>query len=445
MATRIASLAAREVLDSRGQPTVEVDVVLTDGSLGRAAVPSGASTGTHEALELRDTKDKRFGGKGVLTAVANVRGPIAKALKGFDAAAQAKLDGRLCELDGTPNKSHLGANAILGASMAAAKAVAHSRGQALYRSMGGPHARLLPIPLMNIVNGGAHADNTLDIQEFMIMPIGAPTFREALRTGAEVFAALKKLLKSQKQSTSVGDEGGFAPSLSTNEEGIKVVLHAIEHAGYRPGKDVMLALDVAANEWVSNGAYHLFKSAPGKRLAAEELIQQYDRWASQYPLASIEDGLGEDDWSGWKKLTQRLGARMQIVGDDLFVTNVERLRRGIAEGAANAILIKVNQIGTLTETLQAINMAKRAGYGTIISHRSGETEDVTIAHLAVATNAGQIKTGSLSRSERVAKYNELLRIEEALGKRAVYAGTMWPLNRSNRSATARGRSAHALA
>jgi len=445
MATRIASLAAREVLDSRGQPTVEVDVVLTDGSLGRAAVPSGASTGTHEALELRDTKDKRFGGKGVLTAVANVRGPIAKALKGFDAAAQAKLDGRLCELDGTPNKSHLGANAILGASMAAAKAVAHSRGQALYRSMGGPHARLLPIPLMNIVNGGAHADNTLDIQEFMIMPIGAPTFREALRTGAEVFAALKKLLKSQKQSTSVGDEGGFAPSLSTNEEGIKVVLHAIEHAGYTPGKDVMLALDVAANEWVSNGAYHLFKSAPGKRLAAEELIQQYDRWASQYPLASIEDGLGEDDWSGWKKLTQRLGARMQIVGDDLFVTNVERLRRGIAEGAANAILIKVNQIGTLTETLQAINMAKRAGYGTIISHRSGETEDVTIAHLAVATNAGQIKTGSLSRSERVAKYNELLRIEEALGKRAVYAGTMWPLNRSNRSATARGRSAHALA
>ncbi|MBI4341492.1 MAG: phosphopyruvate hydratase [Candidatus Omnitrophica bacterium] len=443
MAMNIKTMTAREVLDSRGQPTIEVDVLLTDGSLGRSAVPSGASTGSHEALELRDTQQRRYGGKGVLGAVANVRGPIAASLKGFDAAAQAKLDARLRELDGTPNKSRLGANAILGVSMAAAKAVAASRGWPLYRSLGGRAARVLPIPLMNIVNGGAHADNTLDIQEFMIMPIGAPSFREALRTGAEVFASLKKLLKSQKQATSVGDEGGFAPNLSTNEEGLKVVLQAIEQAGYAPGKEVMLALDVAANEWVHGSSYHLLKSAPGRPLSADELIQQYERWVSQYPLVSIEDGLGEDDWAGWKRLTQRLGARAQLVGDDLFVTSVERLRRGIAEGAANAILIKVNQIGTLTQTLEAITTAQRAGYGTIISHRSGETEDVTIAHLAVATNAAQIKTGSLSRSERVAKYNELLRIEEALGKRAVYAGTMWPLTRGRRAA--RGRGAHAAA
>ncbi len=423
--TRISAITAREVLDSRGQPTVEVDVILAGGACGRAAVPSGASTGTHEALELRDGDATRYAGKGVLKAVANVRGPIARALKGVDAATQAALDQRLCALDGTPAKSTLGANAILGVSLAAAKAVAKSRGLALYRSLGGAKAQVLPIPQMNIINGGAHADNTLDIQEFMIMPIGAPTFSEALRMGAEVFAALKTILKSQHQATAVGDEGGFAPSLSSNEEGLKVVLQAIEQAGYTPGKHVMLALDCAANEWTHDGDYHLFKSAPKQRLTAKTLIEQYGRWASRYPLVSIEDGLGEDDWAGWRSLTQAMGSRIQIVGDDLFVTNPTRLRRGITEHTANAILIKVNQIGTLTETLEAIAMAKHARYGTIISHRSGETEDVTIAHLAVATNAGQIKTGSLSRSERVAKYNELLRIEEALGARAVYAGTRW--------------------
>ena len=427
MSTKIRSIAAREILDSRGQPTVEVDVRLAGGAVGRAAVPSGASTGTHEALELRDGTAGRYGGKGVQRAVAHVRGPIAKALKGCDAAAQARLDARLCQLDGTPNKSRLGANAILGVSLAAARAVAESRGLPLYRSLGGRSARVLPIPLMNIINGGEHADNTLDIQEFMIMPIGARTFSEALRMGAEVFAALKKLLKGRKQATAVGDEGGFAPNLASNEAGLHVLLEAIEQAGYRPGRQVMLALDCAANEWVQAGGYRLFKSEPKKLLTAQTLIGQYERWARRYPLVSIEDGLGEDDWAGWRALTRQLGGRVQIVGDDLFVTSVTRLTRGIREGAANAILIKVNQIGTLTETLDAIRVARKAGYGTIISHRSGETEDVTIAHLAVATNAGQIKTGSLSRSERVAKYNELLRIEESLGKRAVYAGTMWPL------------------
>ncbi len=425
MSTRIKLLHAREILDSRGQPTVEVDVVLSDGSCGRAAVPSGASTGTHEALELRDTKEKRFGGKGVRTAVANVNGPIARALKGFDVAKQAALDAKLCALDGTPNKARFGANAILGVSLAAAKAVAKSRGVPLYRSLGSTRARVLPIPLMNIVNGGAHADNTLDIQEFMIMPIGAKTFAEALRMGAEVFATLKRLLKSQKQTTAVGDEGGFAPNLASNEEAIRLVLQAIEQAGYHPGRDIMLALDCAANEWVHDGAYRLAKSDPQGTRSSQELITQYADWVSRYPLVSVEDGLGEDDWAGWRSLTQQLGGKLQLVGDDLFVTNVERLKRGIAEHTANAILIKVNQIGTLTETLHAITMAQRARYGVIVSHRSGETEDVTIAHLAVATNAGQIKTGSLSRSERVAKYNELLRIEEQLGKRAIYAGTAW--------------------
>ena len=428
MSTRIRSLKAREILDSRGQPTVEVDVLLSDGAWGRAAVPSGASTGSHEALELRDTSAKRYGGKGVLRAVAHVEGPIARALRSVDAAQQSALDARLCALDGTPNKSRLGANAILGVSLAAAKAVAASRGVPLYRSLGGVKARLLPIPLMNIVNGGAHADNTLDIQEFMIMPIGARRFSEALRMGAEVFAALKKILRARGQTTAVGDEGGFAPNLSSNEEAIRLVLQAIERAGFRPGRDVMLALDCAANEWARDGAYRLMKSQPKRARSAHELIAQYAQWTSRYPLVSIEDGLGEDDWTGWRALTQRLGARVQLVGDDLFVTNPQRLRRGIAQGIANAILIKVNQIGTLTETLQAIKMAQRARYGTIISHRSGETEDVTIAHLAVATNAGQIKTGSLSRSERVAKYNELVRIEEALGKRAIYAGASWPLS-----------------
>ena len=448
MSMRIRTITAREILDSRGQPTIEVDVRLAGGALGRAAVPSGASTGSHEALELRDGDPKRYGGKGVRRAVANVQGPIARALAGADASAQARLDRRLCELDGTANKSRLGANAILGVSLAAARAAAESQGLPLYRSLGGVSARVLPIPLMNIVNGGAHADNTLDIQEFMIMPIGAPSFSEALRMGAEVFAALKKLLKSRKQATAVGDEGGFAPNLASNEAGIQVVLEAIEQAGYAPGRQVMLALDCAANEWAhpaAGGGYRLFKSAPKQRLTAHALISQYERWASQYPLALIEDGLGEDDWAGWSALTRALGARLQLVGDDLFVTSVERLQRGIRERAANAILLKVNQIGTLTETLDAIRVARQAGFGTVISHRSGETEDVTIAHLAVATNAGQIKTGSLSRSERVAKYNELLRIEESLGKRAVYAGTMWPVKHVRGSGLrARGKSAPGL-
>ena len=439
-------LNAREILDSRGQPTIEVDVILTDGSVGRAAVPSGASTGTHEVLELRDGEQTRFGGKGVRRAVANVKGTIARLLRGADATDQAKLDARLCALDGTPNKSRLGANAMLGVSLAAAKAVAASRNLSFYRSLGGTPARTLPIPFMNIVNGGAHADNTLDIQEFMIVPIGAPTFAEALRMGAEVFAGLKKILKARRQTTSVGDEGGFAPNLGSNEEGLEVVCQAIEQAGYKPGRDLMVALDCAANEWTHDGAYRYFKSEPDRALSVETLIAQYERWTSRYPLVSIEDGLGEDDWAGWRTLTKRLGSRIQLVGDDLFVTNVERLTRGITQQVANAILIKVNQIGTLTETLQAIRLAQRAGYGTIISHRSGETEDVTIAHLAVATNAGQIKTGSLSRSERIAKYNELLRIEEQLGTRGRYAGRDWPLfGRGSRkpksSARALGRSA----
>jgi len=439
MSRRIRALKAREVLDSRGQPTVEVDVCLADGAWGRAAVPSGASTGSHEALELRDGAAARYGGKGVRQAVANVLGPVARGLRGVDASDQAALDARLCALDGTPNKSRLGANALLGVSLAAAHAVAVSRRQPLYRSLGGSGARLLPIPLMNIVNGGAHADNTLDVQEFMIMPIGAPTFAEALRMGAEVFAALKKLLKGRGQATAVGDEGGFAPSLPSNDAAIEIVLQAIEAAGYRPGRQVWLALDCAANEWSDDGAYRLAKSAPDRQVLAEALIAQYARWVSRYPLVSIEDGLGEDDWEGWRALTRRLGKRVQLVGDDLFVTNAERLRRGITEGIANAILIKVNQIGTLTETLEAIRLAQRARYGTVISHRSGETEDVTIAHLAVAAGAGQIKTGSLSRSERVAKYNELLRIEERLGARAVYAGTRWPLFGRGRPAAARSR------
>ena len=427
MKTSIRSITGREILDSRGFPTVEADVILSDGSLGRAAVPSGASTGTHEALELRDGDKGRYQGKGVLKAVANIAGPIARALRGKDAAKQAQIDAKMLDLDGTPNKAHFGANAILAVSLAAARAVAVSRKQPLFKSLGGTKATVLPIPLMNIINGGAHADNTLDIQEFMIMPIGFRSFREALRCGAEVFATLKKILKGNKQTTAVGDEGGFAPNLGSNEEAIKVVLQAVEQAGYMPGKHVMLALDCAASEWGKNGSYTLHKSEPNEERYSSHLIDQYARWASQYPLVSIEDGLGEDDWVGWAKLNEQLGGRMQLVGDDLFVTNVERLQRGIEEKAANAILLKVNQIGSLTETLAAVDMAVKAGFGTVMSHRSGETEDTTIAHLAVATNCGQIKTGSLSRSERIAKYNELLRIEEILGKRAVYAGSQWPL------------------
>ena len=424
---RIRALRAREILDSRGQPTVEADVLLANGILGRAAVPSGASTGSHEALELRDTRVNRYGGKGVQQAVANILGPIARAVRGADAADQAALDARLCALDGTPNKSRLGANALLAVSLAAAKAVADRRSLPLFRSLGGPRARVLPVPQMNIINGGAHADNSLDIQEFMIMPIGARTFAEALRMGAEVFAAIKKLLKAHHETTAVGDEGGFAPNLKSNEDAIQLLMQAIEQAGYTPGRHVKLALDCAANEWGHRGAYRLFKSDPKTTVSAAKLIAQYEAWAATYPLVSIEDGLGEDDWAGWRDLTQALGKRVQLVGDDLFVTSVERLRRGITQQVANAILIKVNQIGTLTETLEAIALAQRSRYGAVISHRSGETEDVTFAHLAVAANAGQIKTGSLSRSERVAKYNELLRIEDALGARAVYAGTMWPL------------------
>jgi enolase len=425
MPARIRTITAREILDSRGQPTVEVDVLLSDGSSGRAAVPSGASTGSHEALELRDGDRARHSGKGVLRAVANVRGPIARALRGFDPSAQRRLDERLKALDGSPNKSRLGANAMLGVSVACAKAAASSRGVPLFRYLGGTKATWLPIPLMNIINGGAHADNTLDIQEFMIMPIKAARFSEALRMGAEVFAALKRLLKQRGHSTAVGDEGGFAPHLSSNEQAIQAILQAIEQAGYRPGRHVMLALDCAATEWSLGSRYRFIKSQPKQAVSAAGLITWYERLSRRYPIVSIEDGLGEDDWAGWRILTHRLGGQLQLVGDDLFVTNAARLRRGIAERIANAILVKINQIGTLTETLDAIQLAKRARYGTIISHRSGETEDVTIAHLAVATNAGQIKTGSLSRSERVAKYNELLRIEEQLGKRALYAGLRW--------------------
>ncbi|HEX9780072.1 MAG TPA: phosphopyruvate hydratase [bacterium] len=438
--TKIASIRAREILDSRGQPTVEVEVALKGGAAGRAAVPSGASTGTHEALELRDTAERRYGGKGVRRAVEHVRGPIARALRGADASDQRTLDKKLCELDGTPNKATYGANAVLGVSLAAAQAAAAGKSQPLFRSLGGAKATLLPVPQMNIINGGVHADNTLDVQEFMIMPIGAPTFAEALRMGAEVFAALKKRLKAKGHSTAVGDEGGFAPNLSANEDALKVLMEAIEQAGYRPGRQVMLALDCAANEWGHDGAYRLGKSAPEAEKRAQDLAAMYERWASAYPLVSIEDGLGEDDWAGWSGLTAALGERLQLVGDDLFVTNPDRLLRGIKARAANAILIKLNQIGTLTETLDTIALAQRSGFGTIISHRSGETEDVTIAHLAVATNAGQIKTGSLCRSERVAKYNELLRIEEQLGRRAVYAGTRWPLTRRARTAASVGAS-----
>lgn len=429
MPARIRTITSREILDSRGQPTVEVDVILTDGSLGRAAVPAGASTGTHEALELRDGNSTRHGGRGVLKAVAHVRGLMARALKGHDPFDQRRLDERLTALDGSPNKARLGANAILGVSLATAKAAAASRRLPLFRYLGGPHATVLPIPLMNVINGGVHADNTLDIQEFMIMPIGATNFSEALRIGAEVFAALKQLLKRKGLPTAVGDEGGFTPDLASYEQAIQLILEAIDQAGFTPGRHVVLALDCAATEWVAGSGYRFKKSTPRRVFSAQDLITLYARLRRRYPIVSIEDGLGEDDWAGWRAMTKQLGDRVQLVGDDLFVTNVQRLERGIAEQIANAILIKVNQIGTLTETLDAIWLAKQARYGTVISHRSGETEDVTIAHLAVATRAGQIKTGSLSRSERVAKYNELLRIEEQLGKRAVYAGTRWPFDR----------------
>ncbi|MCM8794594.1 MAG: phosphopyruvate hydratase [Candidatus Omnitrophica bacterium] len=423
-ASKIERIKAREILDSRGVPTIEVDVILSGGGVGRAAVPSGASTGRYEAWELRDKVQRRFGGKGVLKALGSVEKVIAPALRGVSVCDQEGLDGRLLTLDGTPNKSRLGANALLGVSLAAARAAAACAKESLYKYLSGGKGRLLPIPLMNIVNGGLHADNGLDIQEFMIMPVGASRFREALRMGAEVFQALKGILKSKGFSTAVGDEGGFAPRVGSNEGAIKLVLEAIEKAGYKPGKHVMIALDAASSTFYGSKGYSL-KAEKLNNISSDRLIRLYGRWVSSYPIVSIEDGLEEDDWSGWIQITQELGPKVQLVGDDLFVTNPVRLRQGIARGAANAILIKVNQIGTLTETLECIHTAKKAGYRTIISHRSGETEDTTIAHLAVAVNAGQIKTGSASRSERVAKYNELLRIEEELGSKAVYAGTRW--------------------
>ncbi len=413
---------AREILDSRGNPTVEVEVWLEDGSRGRAAVPSGASTGAHEAVELRDGEKNRYGGKGVRKAVAAVEGEIFDALQGLDAEDQVKIDRLMIALDGTPNKGRLGANALLGVSLANAKAAALAHGLPLYRYLGGPSARILPVPLMNIVNGGAHADNAIDFQEFMIMPVGAATFAEGLRMGAEIFHALKAALKKKGHNTNVGDEGGFAPDLKSADEGLGFVMTAIEAAGYRPGADVALALDCASTEFFKNGKYVL--EGEGKTLDSNGLVRMYETLCANYPIASIEDGMAEDDWEGWAALTESLGNSVQLVGDDLFVTNPKRLAEGIDKGVANAILVKVNQIGTLTETLEAVDMAHRAAYRTVMSHRSGETEDATIADLAVATNCGQIKTGSLARSERVAKYNQLLRIEEELGSAAEYAKVM---------------------
>lgn len=420
MIMMIEEVYAREILDSRGNPTVEVEVILEDGSLGRAAVPSGASTGAHEAVELRDGDDSRYLGKGVLNAVTNVNTILAPALEGLNAFNQAEIDQLMLDLDGTPNKEKIGANAILAVSLAVAKAAAQSLGQPLYRYIGGSNAKQLPVPMMNILNGGQHADNNVDIQEFMVVPAGADSFGEGLRMGAEVFHHLKRVLQSRGHSTSVGDEGGFAPNLSSNEEALEVIVEAIKKAGYIPGKDLFLALDVAATEMYENGQYVL--AGEGKTLSGQGMIDWYDSLVQRYPILSIEDGLSEDDWEGWGQLTRQLGQRIQLVGDDLFVTNTQRLEKGIQTGVANSILVKVNQIGTLTETLDAIEMAKRAGYTAVISHRSGETEDVTIADIAVATNAGQIKTGAPSRSDRVAKYNQLLRIEEALDESAAYAG-----------------------
>jgi enolase len=417
----ISDVHAREILDSRGNPTVEVDVLLDNGIAGRAAVPSGASTGEHEALELRDNDKSRYLGKGVQQAVQNIVEMIAPALREMDPGEQMDIDQTLIELDGTPNKGKLGANAILGVSMACARAAAMDRDMPLYRYLGGPLTRTLPVPLMNILNGGAHATNTVDFQEFMIVPVGAEAFSDALRMGAEVFHSLKKVLVKRGLATGVGDEGGFAPDLRSDEEALQVIIEAIEAANYEPGKQIALALDCAASELYKNGSYTFKKSGAGT-LDAEGMVDLYAKWLEQYPIVSIEDGLAEDDWDGWATLTSKLGDRVQLVGDDLFVTNTERLARGIESGVGNAILIKVNQIGTLTETLEAIELARSAGYLSVISHRSGETEDTFIADLAVGTGAGQIKTGSASRTDRVAKYNQLLRIEEELGGAAEYPG-----------------------
>lgn len=417
---RIEKIKAREILDSRGNPTVEVDVILSDGTVGRAAVPSGASTGSHEALELRDGDKKRFGGKGVLKAVANVNERIAPALRGMDASKQEELDRAMLVLDSTPTKSNLGANAILGVSLAAAHAAAASRKLPLYRYLGGDGAHLLPVPLMNILNGGKHAEDSVDLQEFMIAPAGAATFSEALRMGAEIYQALKKILKSKGLATAVGDEGGFAPKLPSNRDAVQEVVNAIEAAGYRPGRDCFVALDPAASEFFKDGKYVLARE--GRTLTSPEMVDYYIGLVSAFPIISIEDGLAEDDWAGWKLLTEKLGGKIQLVGDDLYVTNIERISRGIAEKASNSVLIKLNQIGTLTETRAAVEMARRAGWTAVVSHRSGETEDTTIADFCVGLNTGQIKTGAPCRSERVAKYNRLLRIEEELGGRAKYAG-----------------------
>jgi enolase len=419
--TNISEIRAREVLDSRGNPTVEAEVLLADGATGRAIVPSGASTGEHEAVELRDGDENRYLGKGVLKAVENVNGEIADALANYDAADQRTVDAKMIELDGTENKGRLGANAILAVSMAAARAAANSFGLPLYRYLGGAGANVLPTPMMNILNGGAHADNNVDFQEFMVMPVGAPSFSEALRWGVEVFHKLKAVLKKRGYNTAVGDEGGFAPSLKSNVEAIEVVLEAIQNAGYKPGDDIAIALDPASSEFYQDGKY-VFKKSDKSAKSSEEMARFWAKWANDYPIVSIEDGLAEDDWEGWKKLTELVGDKIQLVGDDLFVTNTQRLQEGIDKGVANSILIKVNQIGTVSETLDAIDLARRNRYTSVISHRSGESEDTFIADLAVATGAGQIKTGSASRTDRIAKYNQLLRIEQELGDSARYLG-----------------------
>ncbi len=418
--TAIVDIHAREIIDSRGNPTVEVDVVLESGAFGRAGVPSGASTGIHEAVELRDGDRARYGGKGVLNACENVNSEIFEALVGMDAEDQIHIDNILIELDGTENKSRLGANGILGVSLAIAKAGAEEASLPLYRYIGGTHSKILPVPMMNIINGGEHADNAIDIQEFMIMPVGADSCSDAIRIGSEIFQTLKTSLQDAGHNTNVGDEGGFAPSLSSSEEALSFIVKSIETAGFRPGEDVMLALDAASSEFYKDGWYEL--AGENKRLDCEGMARYYDKLLSKFPIISIEDGMSEDDWDGWKYLTEEIGHKCQLVGDDLFVTNVKRLREGISQGIANSILIKVNQIGTLSETLEAVEMAHKAKYTSVISHRSGETEDYTIADIAVATNAGQIKTGSLSRSDRLAKYNQLIRIEEELGSAGSFAG-----------------------
>jgi len=417
----IIEVHARQILDSRGNPTVEVDVVTDEGAMGRAAVPSGASTGIHEAVELRDNDKKKYVGKGVIKAVENVNEQIAKSIIGFDVSAQAAIDQVMIDLDGTPNKGKLGANAILAVSMAVAKAAAEEANLPLYRYIGGTNAKTLPIPMMNIVNGGAHADNKIDFQEFMVMPIGAPNFSEGLRWGVEIFHHLKSVLKKKGFSTNVGDEGGFAPNIQSNEEAIETVLEAIHAAGYKTGSQIAIAMDAANSElWDAKKKKYVFHKSSGKEMTSDQLVKYWEKWVKQYPIISIEDGMAEDDWNGWKALTQTIGDKCQLVGDDLFVTNVERLQMGIDKKIGNGLLVKVNQIGTLTETINAVTLAQHNGYNTIMSHRSGETEDTTIADLAVALNCGQIKTGSASRTDRMAKYNQLIRIEEALGETAIY-------------------------